>query len=492
MSLGLSKSGLSKSRFMAGRQCHRLLWLKVYEPDAPEWTPDTVALDRMEQGNEVGALAREEFPGGVLIDFPYDRYREKIEATREALAASEPAIFEASFNEDGVFVAVDVLERTEDGFRLIEVKSSSSVKKPEHIADAVVQLHVLRAAGLPVRRVELMHLNKEYRRPGIGSLFVREDITTDVLVMLPGIPDEIATMREMLDGEFPDVPLGLGCADMRDCPFRDRCWPTERDHILTLHGKGIKKAIPLIEVGIESVLDVPDDLPLDDVARRQVRAVRADELILEPGLRGVLEGLEPPVGFLDFETISRALPPWDGLGPWTQVPVQFSYHELQPDGKYTHAEWLADGPGDPCEPLARALVEACRDATQVLMYTYFERTQINTLIERVPELAPDLEELTGRLLDLKLIIQDYVYHPDFQGSLSIKQVLPALVPDLGYDDLVFQDGMDASVEIARMLLRPETFEPGEREQLRQDLLAYCERDTWAMVKLLERLRELVR
>jgi hypothetical protein len=163
---------------------------------------------------------------------------------------------------------------------------------------------------------------------------------------------------------------------------------------------------------------------------------------------------------------------------------------MQSDGEFTHDEWLADGPGDPCEPLARALVEACRHAGHVLTYTNFERQRIETLIDRVPQLAPELEELKGRLLDVAKVIEHNVYHPDFQGSFSLKQVLPALVPELGYDDLAIQGGMDACVEIARMLLRPETFEPGEREQLRTDLLAYCERDTWAMVRLLEALREL--
>ena len=482
---------LSKSRFVAGWKCHRLLWLKVHEPDAPELVPDLATQDRFEQGNEVGLLAQAEFPDGVFIDLPYNQYQEKIEATRQALADEAPAIFEASFTEDGVFVAVDVLERTDDGFTLIEVKSSSSLK-PEHIPDAAIQVHVLRAAGLPVSRVELMHLNKGYRRPDVGSLFVREDITEKALDFLPCIPDELGAMREMLRGDFPDLPLNLQCSSMRDCPFLSRCWPTDRDHVLSLHGKGVKKALPLIKDGFSSVLDISEDMDgLSAVARRQVRAVRANAMIVESGLGKALDELESPIGFLDFETISRALPPWDGFGPWSTIPVQLSYHELGSDGQITHTEWLAEGPENPTGPLARALVAACLDARHVLTYTTYERTQIKTLIRHVPEMAAELRALIGRLVDLKDIVQNYVYHPDFQGSLSIKQVLPALVPDLGYDDLAIQEGMGASVDIARMMLRPESFEPGEREQLRIDLLAYCERDTWAMVKLLEKLGELV-
>jgi len=305
------------------------------------------------------------------------------------------------------------------------------------------------------------------------------------------VPDAISEMRQTLGKEIPDVPIGLHCVELGDCPFHARCWPLERDSILTLKGTGMRRALPHIEAGITSVLDVTDEMAgQSEIVRRQLRSVRSGEVIVEQGLAAALAAIETPIGFLDFETIMRALPPWDGFGPWTQIPAQFSYHELQPDGEYTHVQWLADGPGDPCEPLARALLEACRDAGHVLVYWTYERTQINTLIDRVPELAPELEELKGRLFDLAKVIEHNVYHPDFQGSFSLKQVLPALVPELGYDDLAIQDGTDASAEIARMLLRPETFEPREGEQLRKDLLAYCERDTWAMVKLLEVLREM--
>ncbi len=125
-------------------------------------------MGRMRQGNVVGQRACEEFPGGVLIDLPYDDYDEKIEATRKALADGAPAIFEASFREDGVFVAVDVLERVDDGYNVIEVKASNETKD-KHIPDVAVQAHVVRAAGLDVRRCEVMTLNRDHRHPDVGT-----------------------------------------------------------------------------------------------------------------------------------------------------------------------------------------------------------------------------------------------------------------------------------------------------------------------------------
>ncbi|HSB55798.1 MAG TPA: hypothetical protein VLD58_15660, partial [Gemmatimonadales bacterium] len=194
---------LSKSRFVAGWQCPKQLWLRVYEKDAPELQVDVVLQDRFDQGAEVGALARAQFPGGVLIDLPHD-HPERVAATRLALDQGAPAVFEATFVEDRVYVAIDVLERTGDGFTLIEVKSSTK-QKDEHIPDVAIQLWVARRAGLDIRRVELMHLNSEFRHPGQGELLIRTDVTADAERMQPRIPAMIEEQLAALDGTLPPV-----------------------------------------------------------------------------------------------------------------------------------------------------------------------------------------------------------------------------------------------------------------------------------------------
>jgi hypothetical protein len=104
--------------------------------------------------------------------------------------------------------------------------------------------------------------------------------------------------------------------------------------------------------------------------------------------------------------------------------------------------------------------------------------------------AAELATLEAKLIDLHPVVKDCVYHPDFRGSFSLKYILTPLVPELTYDDLVIVDGRVASVEIARLLFVADKIPRHERDRVRQDLLDYCERDTWAMVKLVERLREL--
>src|SRR2546428_552446 len=391
-------SRLSKSRSLSGLQCHRQLWWRVHEPEAPELTPTPGQQNLFSQGQDVGERARGHIPGGELIDVPFYQYENKGTATREALKRDLPAIYEAWFMADETYVGVDILERTSRGHTVIEVKASNS-RKPEHLPDAAVQVHVLRRAGLQVERAEVMHLNPECRYPDLSTLFVREDVTALVEGALIGVPDELAAQRRMLAGAV-----------------------------------------------------------------------------------------------LDFETVSLAIPRWPGCRPWQQVPVQFSAHveERGRGGSLVHHQWIAEGPGDPRPALAEALVEACAGARKVVAYyASFERECLQQLREAVPRFAKELERIERRLVDLLPVIRRHVYHPDFGGGFSIKKTLPALVPGLSYVDLLVQDGEGATVELQRLMLDGDRTPPADRARLREALLRYRERDTWAMVKLLEKLRSLV-
>ena len=164
-----------------------------------ELQPDKVLQDRFDQGQAVGELATTLFRGGVLIDLPHDAVEERLDQTREAIAARAPAVFEASFLEQNTFVAVDILERLARGFHLIEVKSSTS-QKPEHIPDVAVQLHVLRKAGIDVKRASVMHLNRDFRHPDRGDRFCMTDVTSEAGEYERGVATELDGQMEVLPG----------------------------------------------------------------------------------------------------------------------------------------------------------------------------------------------------------------------------------------------------------------------------------------------------
>ena len=483
--------GLSKSRFTAGLQCHRQLWWRVHEPDAQELEPGPQQQAVFDQGTSVGALARGYVPGGTLIDVPYGQFQKKLDATAAALEGKAPVIYEASFSEDRVFVAVDILERLRGGFGLIEVKSSTGAK-PEHLPDAAIQAHVLGRAGLQMRRVEIMHLNRACTFPDLSDLFVRTDVTAEVAALLPDVPAQAREQLRMLEGPLPEVAIGPHCSAPYECPFVSRCWKDlPRHHVSTLYRIG-QKAWDLDAGGCRTIQDLPSGMSLNATAERQRRSVVSDEMVVEPSLRDALRVFEPPLAFLDFETINPALPVWDGCHPYDNIPVQFSCHRQKPGGGYEHVEWLAEGPGDPRPQIAQALVAACTGARTIIAYNAsFEKARLRELGEALgPETARAMEDIAGRIRDLLPAVRDHVYHPGFGGSFSLKSVLPVLVPELSYDGLEVSDGGIAALELARLLLRGGTLAEVEKARLREALLRYCERDTWGTVRLLERLREL--
>ncbi len=330
---------LSKSRYVAGLQCHKQLWWRVHDRDAPELVPDPVARNRFEQGDEVTRVARTRFPGGKLIDLPPFQYDNKIAATREALAGSAPAIFEATFQADDTIAAIDVLERLPGGWGVIEVKSATKVK-PEYLPDLAIQVHVLRRAGLPVVKAEVMHLNSACRFPDLGNLFTRVDVTREVEAVLLGVPDEVAAQLRMLRAPLPDVAIGEHCTKPYDCPFLERCWPdVPPDHVSSLYRVGRVKALVYEADGVSRIGDLPSDFEMNVIHQRQVRAITSGRIVVEPTLARALEQFVSPIAYLDFETVGYAVPRWNGCRPWQNVPVQFSVHIEQGRNRLAHHQW---------------------------------------------------------------------------------------------------------------------------------------------------------
>jgi len=482
---------LSKSRFTAGLQCVRQLWWRVHEPESPELVPDVVTQKLFDQGSRIGELARTHVPGGVLIDLPHNAYEERLAATKAAIDAGAPVIYEASFSADDVYAAVDILERTERGWRLIEVKSSLSAKDI-HVLDAAIQAHVVARSGLDVDGVQIMHLNRACTAPDLSDLFVRTDVTRRVDDFLAYVPTRVEEMLRMLAGPLPSAEIGAHCGEPYTCPFKERCWDRVPEHHVTTMYLAGRRAWEWVEAGHETVADLPFNPKMSPVARRQWKAVRENRRIVEPGLMEKLEALPRPLAFLDFETVMSAVPRWPGDHPYTQIPAQFSVHKERTDGSFEHISFLAESGEDPRPAIARAVLDACEGAATILAYNMpFEKK----CLERLSE-ANGVDRLLGgrvrwlvpKLVDLLPLVRDHVYDPAFFGKFGLKNVLPVLVPDLSYEDLAIQDGQVASTLLERLVFGELAAE--ERARLTQDVLAYCERDTWATVRLFEALEQI--
>ena len=486
---------LTKKTFLAGAQCLKRMWWEMYDPSAVETRPTPTARFRMEEGARVGVVARTYVPGGRLIKRGGRSLNAILADTKEALAdQSVPAIYEAAVLANGTLIFPDILERTEDGFVLIEVKSKTSVSELKHVPDVAIQAHVLRAAGVPIVRCEVMHLNRECVFPDLSNLFTRVDVTELVEARLTTIAEEMRV--EMVTARLPVAPniaTGSHCRRPDPCPFIDRCWPAApTDHIGTLYKISEKMLEEFEASGWDRIRDLPDDVKLSAIAARQRRALREGHTVVErETLLEAMKSLTYPIAHIDFETVQPAIPLWDGCRPYDQVPVQLSCHLVKADHTESHHEFLFDGQGDPRPAIAAAILEFCGPAATVTAYNaQFERGCIELVAAACPDKAALLKGIADTLVDLQPIVRENVYDEKFGGSFSIKKVLPALVPGLGYDDLRISEAETASVQLARVIFGGSKIHPEEREELRQALLEYCKRDTAAMVALSNKLTEL--
>ena len=485
---------LSKSRFVAGLQCHKRLYLDSYERQlaTPVGAEQQALFD---VGDAVGELARLRYPGGVLIAEDYMHHEDAVARTREVMAgASAPAIFEAAFTEDDIRIRVDVLVRREDGaWDMVEVKSSASAKA-QHVDDVAIQLLTLERAGLRIDRCYLAHIDRDYVYAGGAHdperLFALADLTELARARLDSIPADLHSMRGALGPDTaPDIDIGSHCTNPYACQFIAYCYRDEPEWPVSGLPLIRKKRVDALRAdGIRSVLDLPPGEKLSAVQERVRRAIVSGERYVGDGLGRELSGLAAPVHYIDFETVAPALPVYVGTSPFETISFQWSDHVIAADGgSVEHAEFLATGGDDPRDEFARSLIDQLAGAGTIVVYSSYEDTQLKRLQETVPQRAEELQAIRDLpWLDLLKVIRGGYYRREFRGSFSLKAVLPALVPELGYGDLEIQGGATASL-IFLETLRGDMPED-ERERLRSDLRAYCGRDTQAMVGLVEALR----
>jgi hypothetical protein len=248
---------------------------------------------------------------------------------------------------------------------------------------------------------------------------------------------------------------------------------------------GQNKLDELADMGIQNIGDIPDSFPLSLIQHRIRASVSNQQEYVSNQLEAELNDMEYPIHFLDFETIGLALPRYAGTRPYQTIPFQWSDHILYEDGKLAHREYLCDEDKDPREEFTQTLLDALGIEGSIVIYTSYETGVLNSIIEHFPHYTDELWAIIDRFKDLHAIIKNNYYHPKFYGSFSLKYVLPALVPEMSYDKLSIQDGMQASLEYLRMI-DPDTPED-EKARLRTDLLTYCGQDTKAMIKIRDEL-----
>ncbi len=484
----MASQHLTKSRYLAGLQCPRRLWLVVHEP-LPYVAPDPGSP--MDIGQEIGRKAHLLFPGGVLVaEEPWEHAAAVAHTASLMRDPNVPAIFEAAFEHDGIHVRVDVMERLSRGaWGLREVKNSAGLKD-RYLDDIALQAYVLRGAGVVVPSIELLHVNTAYVR-GPGGIdwtdfFARLDVGGEVAARLTDLPGWLPAMWDCLAlTELPDVEPGKQCDSPYTCEFKPRCTADKPDDwIAYLPYLTPARASALGALGIEAISAIPEDFPLTWKQAIIRDATASGQPYVAPDLARLLLDYGPPACYLDFEAMMPPIPLYEGTRPYQTIPFQWSLHAVTDDGVLHHREFLAGGDSDPRRRFAETLIEAL-DAFDgpIIVYSAYERTRLSELAARFPDLRAALCAIIARLVDLLPIVRGAVYFPEFWFSNSIKSVAPALSPGFGYDDLDgIADGQAASAAFSS-LASGDISDRAEIDRMRAALLAYCRRDTMAMVEV---------
>ena len=452
----------------------------------------------IDQGIEVEQWARKLYPTGTLIA---GRELQAVEETKRALEEGIKVLFQATFLADDLYAMVDILEWDEQQkFWIInEVKGTTSkvVKKEVHYQDATFQKIALQKAGYVVGKVQLIELNKEFRKQGDidpVSLLKKTDISEEVAKLEPDILLQIADAKRMLDR--PDEPKTCDCiykSREHHCPTFAYCHPGVPEysvHDICRIGLSPKKLRKMVDNGWFAITDIPKEFKLSKTQQPQVHVTKTNEVIVENNsIERELSVISYPIYFLDYETYPAAVPVFDECYPFQQVPFQYSLHILKdPHSELIHKEFLHTEAGNPMESLAKRLREDIGDEGSVVVWNKkFEGKCNEDLATVCPDLSIFLHGITNRFYDLMEIFSKQLFvHRDFKGSYSIKAVLSVLVPALSYAHLDICDGGMACSAWKKMIF--ETPDASKKQEIAESLRKYCELDTLAMVRILGALK----
>jgi hypothetical protein len=464
---------LTKSSFVHFLECSIRLWFEKVRPDL--LPPESEAQKWLfEQGRMVDDLARKLHPGGVLIE---ELNRTGFQKTLRAIQRGATVLYQPTAIGDGLSARADILvKRGRDRWDILEVKMATKVDEREkhHISDLAFQRFAFERAGIRIGRTFLIHVNRQFVRKGkidARKFFIETDVSEAVGKISGEVERLIPEARKAL--QWPKL---LTAKQVSACPSLATCEWAEA-WLKTL-SRSVRTKL-LTAVGTEDAIEL-----------LKPAAERWPERVDREAVRSELARLRYPIHFLDYETYGPAIPPFNGYHPYEAIPFQFSVYVLpKPGAKPIIHDFLAVAFKDPTEDLIEALRKAIgRSGSVLAWHASYERGRNTMLAKRHPAHADFLLGMNERMYDLKIPFKNAYVLPAFRGGASLKDVMPALFPELSYENLAIREGGAASAAWPRLT------DPGvterERRKLKADLITYCQRDVYGMVKLFQLLERL--
>src|SRR3989344_7000249 len=468
---------LTKSLFMNGEQCTKLLWY-AQRKELPEITLSD--KHKFAQGRDFEKYVKKLFPDGV--DLSELKNEDNIKETQK-LVDKKKTIFEAGFQFQDLFVKNDILEPTKEGWHLYEIKASSEVK-PEHIPDLAFQKYVCEKVGLKINKCFVLFLNKEYAKNGEinpQDLVSKEEVT-DKVNEIDYLEEHSKKSLEVFQNKkSPEVPIGKHCNKPHECPLKQMYWAYLPEYNV-IQLTNWRQYWKFFEDGILGIKDIPKGTKLTD--KDQIITEACDEnktVVAKEKIKEFLASLHYPLYHLDFETFDTAVPLFDKSKPYQKIPFQYSIHIQQKDGTVTHFEFLSEGGADPRPLLLKNLmghiVKAGQTGNIIVFNKSFEMSVLTKLAEDFPEHKGWITDVVKRIVDLAEPFKNFdYYNPKQKGQYSIKKVLPSLT-GTSYSELEINNGGDASAQFFYSNIEPELKNAAE---IRKNLLKFCSLDTEGM------------
>jgi hypothetical protein len=486
---------LSKSKYTLGLQCEKILWLDKYKKEVKEEINNEAVLDN---GTDIGILAQKLFPNYKVVEFNKDLSK-MIEDTKNYLKEDNINLCEASFSYNNNFCSVDILKKIGNTYELYEVKSSTHVSDV-YLDDVSFQYYVLTNLGLNVIKTYVVTVDSSYVRHGdleLDKLFKFNDITETVIEKQDLVKNTIDKISKYMESDKErDKDLGEYCFSPYPCPYFKYCSRhLPENNIFNIRGMQLTSKIKLYNEGKVSYEDLLDT-NINSKYKQQIEFELndLDPYINKENIKKELDKYYYPIYYLDFESYQVAVPEFDNTNPYMQLPFQYSLHyRMSEEGELLHKEFLGESGKDPRRKLAEQLVSDIPKDSCVLAYNMaFEKMIIKHLASIYPDLKEHLMNIHDHIKDLIVPFKNRDYYcKDMLGSFSIKYVLPALFPNdpsLDYHNLNLVHKGD---EASRSFLSLKNLNDEDKKTLREALLRYCELDTYAMVKIHDKLKSII-
>lgn len=491
----MEKHVLSKSTFIRGVQCLKSLYFyKNFIQLRDPLSSEQQAI--FSRGNAVGVLAQKLFPNG--IDASPGKRSDTIQAvqkTKDLIENGVEVIYEAAFQFAGVLSILDVLVKKNGQWYAYEVKSSAKISQT-YILDASLQYWVISSSGILLEDISIININSKYVKNGaieVDKLFKITSVKEEVLRNQSLVADKIQEAKAVIgSAQMPEIKIGAHCFSPYACDFMGQCWKSvPANSVFEIAGITKEEQFGFYNSGIKTIAQIPEKNELNEHANSQLKALKNDEIKVDKDLiKNFIDSLIYPLNFIDFETFMPAIPIYDKTHPYQNIAFQFSLHIKDEKGKLEHIEFLGEAGIDPRKSFLENVLKATEGKGSILVYdALMERGILNGLKKDLPEYALEIDQRLGRIVDLMKPFQDKAYyHPKFKGSFSLKNVLPAIAPELSYAGLKISSGSIAMIAFEKLQTESDMFKIIET---REALLEYCKMDTLAMVKIFEVLENAI-